>query len=484
MKEFACLDIILLASGCKVFRHGWLIKLLDTIMLLFIISCYGASLYSTIYLAISEKTKETAVNVLISVMEQYSNEIGGLLFIITIRHNRFNMMHELTSLVAPLSPKQRISLKKHSVFCLFMVIMTIVQEAIFTRFHLQTNSFQNIDQAHKIRDWLKFSNNMNSWLIGGCCIFAFFVKTIKFNEENYFNQLEQNINDLQPDDLPRLVLERDSAINKRRTLIKTFGIIPCFWLLHVLISAPVVALSLSSDVSHFVEKAWTVLPLIYNMIALGLVIYQCDSCGHLTRKRMKDIKMKLFTQRKMETMGLFVDELEKSAEEYFTIWKTITMNRQLYLAFLCTIVTFTILVLQTTKEITGSLPNITVTELSSELEPEDSPLNVSSLMSEMTTKLPYDIIPTMASVSESVRNRENNGSNESRFEKRIPTIPPRRRYPKYVNVTADQDETVAILAGNGENDESGGPDEVEENIGTTIRKRRRKSENPSSSGLY
>ena len=58
----------------------------------------------------------------------------------------------------------------------------------------------------------------------------------------------------------------------------------------------------------------------------------------------------------MEMMELFVNELEKSAEECFTVWKTIVMNRQLYLAFICSIVTFTILVLQTTKEVTGSYP--------------------------------------------------------------------------------------------------------------------------------
>ena len=221
------------------------------------------------------------------------------------------MKHVMKTVVASLSAKQRTSLKKHSAICLFVVIMTIVQEAAFTRFHVQTNSFQNIDQTHMIMDWLRFLHILNSWLIGGCCVFAFLIKAIKCSEENYFIQLEKTIPELEPSHLPRLVLEGENVIHKRRALIKSFGIIPCLWLLHILISAPVVVLRLNSNVTHILEKTWGVLPLINNVIAVGFVIYQCDACSHLTKKRMKEIKIKLFTEQKDGDDGTVCERVRK-----------------------------------------------------------------------------------------------------------------------------------------------------------------------------
>jgi hypothetical protein len=353
MDEFTWLDLLLLGTGCKIKRSNIFIQILDTVMLILMITCYGATLFSSF-----ENYSQVGANYILGMMEKYSSEVCGIIFIIVIRKNRNDLQTLLKETSEKLTTKQKSSLKRLAAVCLFIILMTITQDAVMTRYHLLSNTSGEIDKVHEIMDWLRTYHNLNSWLLGGCCFFAFMVNIIKYNEENYFNQLELGLESVTPENSCTLILERKAVMDCRRKLIKCFGIIPCLWFLHVFVRAPVVVMEVKSPLSSGIEDAWAVLPLIYELFAIGFVVYECEKCSHVTRKRVSDIMMFLIREDKIETMSVFAAQMEKSGEEDFTTWKTISINRGFYFGFLCSVVSFTILVLQTTKEIFGDVPPV------------------------------------------------------------------------------------------------------------------------------
>lgn len=243
------MDIVLLASGCKVVRGNIFIKILDLLMLLLIISCYGATLFASI-----ENYRTGSGSVLLSMVERYSNEVCGLVFIFIIRSHRNDINNLLMSVTESLEARQKSSVKRFSLTCLIVIIMTIVQDALLTRFHILSNSYADIDLQHEIMDWLRTYHNMNSWLLGGCCVFAFFVRIIKFNEINYFNRLEETPQDLVPEKSSSLILERKAVILTRKRLLKCFSIIPCLWFMHVFVRGPIIVMEVNSDKINWIEK--------------------------------------------------------------------------------------------------------------------------------------------------------------------------------------------------------------------------------------
>lgn len=347
MDEFEYLDVVLLVSGCKVFRANFGIRVLNLIMFLLIVICYVSTLFKSIE---NQLTKGGLV--MVGMMERYSHEVCGLTFIAVLSYHRTRIRGLLSFAANNLTAKQKSSLKKHASFCLLMTFLTLAQEVAFTHYHLRRNR-EKFDSKHKVMDWLECYHQMNSWFFGGCAVYTFFVKVIRFHEINYFNSIEGRTDILIPSADAKLALERRSVSLFKQDLIKTFAFIPCLWIIHAFIEAPVVVLEVAQPDSDFMEQMWSILPFLYELTSIAYVVYLCDLCTCTVASRSEDLLIFLLRENRMEDMPLFARQLESAASHEFTSWRTITMNRKFYLGFLCSIVSFTVLSVQVTQKMTG-----------------------------------------------------------------------------------------------------------------------------------
>ena len=220
----------------------------------------------------------------------------------------------------------------------------------------------------QISDWMKSYHHMNNWFLGGIAVHAFMIKVIQFSETNYFDMIDkESETSMIPENSPRMALERRSLVMLRKNLLKTFSFLPCLWFLHVFVRAPVVVIEIAQEGVDIFDIFWRILPLVYEVIAVGYIIYLCDSTTQLTRKRVNELFEAMIKDNRILSMDLFVSQLEKSSDEEFSTWKTITMNRRFFLAFICSLVSFTIFFVQLTNEVTGSKGIVQIQEEAAEL---------------------------------------------------------------------------------------------------------------------
>lgn len=97
-----------------------------------------------------------------------------------------------------------------------------------------------------------------------------------------------------------------------------------------------------------------VLPLLYQVAAIGYVVYQCESCTHAIGKRIRDLLIFLLRENRIGDMLLFVCQLERSADQQFSAWKAVSLDRKFFLGLICSIVSFTVFFLHMAQKASGS----------------------------------------------------------------------------------------------------------------------------------
>lgn len=344
MDEFASLDVLLLAYGCKVFRENCLITFLNTVFLITIIVCYIA----TPLISIESQLYENQRFPVLGMIDRYSDELFGFIVIYFLRKHRRTLKNLLMTISASLTSPQQTSLRRHAVSSLVIVILIVVQKCLFTAYHVTRPS---ITHLHAIGDCFRTYHSLNSWFIGGCLTFTFLVKIIKFNEVNYFEQLERDEGIMVEENAPRLALDRWKCMHFRASLLKPFSIIPCLWFIHLFIKGSAVFM-LVGHVEGIVGKVSRILPLVYQLLAVTYVIYHCDTCTVMTKKRIHDTIMGMMRKNQMQGMDLFVTRLDSSGEG-ITMFKRVALNRRFFLAFACSLVSFVFLFREVTDLVRG-----------------------------------------------------------------------------------------------------------------------------------
>lgn len=345
MEEFECLDVILMISGCKIFIHNPCMRIINHMMRMMIIICYVATFVYSL-----ESSFKTGGVLYLTVVERYSQELCGLFFIFTINWNARDIRKLLTDARNSLKPEQLSSLRVHAIVSMFVICMTLGQDVALSYYHLFYTVYVD-DAGHIFLDMARSFHFFNSWLLGGCAVYAFFVKIIQFRDENYFESLRVNAADLVPENAARLALERRNVMIARNRLLKTFSLIPCLWFLHTFIKAPCLVLQLGHWFHYPIEQAWRIIPLVYQILAVAYLVFLCDASTQYTRKKVDDVVVEMMSKNSIIAMDVFVTELERSGEQQFTVWKTLVINRKFFLAFVSSLVTFTVFFIEITEEV-------------------------------------------------------------------------------------------------------------------------------------
>ena len=132
MKEFKCLDAVLLASGCQLYRRGCCAHFVNAFMIFLLIICYSGTIVDSITLS-----QVNGGLTILMYMERYSSEVSGIVFIIVMNVNRKRMVNLTETMTMSLTDAQRNSLSRHALLSLLLIVLKMIQEIVFMRHHLQ-----------------------------------------------------------------------------------------------------------------------------------------------------------------------------------------------------------------------------------------------------------------------------------------------------------------------------------------------------------
>lgn len=336
MEEFASLDLILLASGSKVFINSATVRVTNYFLLCFMVTSY-IIIVAWNYVRVSELGGFSYL----PAISRYSEEMAGVVFLLIMNRNRNKFRTRLTIFIEALDPSQRSSLARHSFWSMVFVLGTVVQEFIGTAFHISLTHRWN-DMSHAASDFVRSYNFLNSWFYAGCCIYGFCVKIIIFSEQNYFKDIREKIQSDDHLDL-KLAVQRWKMRKQRDKLLNTFSIIPLFWFLHLFIKATVVLIDMIEWYNKmWNDRVWRALPLLHEIITLTYLLYLCDTSTQLTNREIDKLILSLMESGEIMNKTMLVQELKECKDSSaFTVFSTFRINRSFIVALVSSLISFT-----------------------------------------------------------------------------------------------------------------------------------------------
>ena len=245
MKEFTCLDCMLLASGCKIFISNAAVRFANNLLLIIMVLTYAVEFYCSY----SEAKERSAFTALIKFCD-CCDEVAGLLFIVIINRNRLTFTKRMTAMMQTMNEDQRHALSRLSFWCMIALLFTLIEDLLLTMIHLTIGRFWG-KTWHVVSDIISSFTLFNSWFLGGCFVYAFCVTMIRFSEENYFKQLGDKVNCNRESGL-RLACERKKLTQRRKKLLDSFSFIPLLWFVYAFIKSTVMFIEIIERYPHVV----------------------------------------------------------------------------------------------------------------------------------------------------------------------------------------------------------------------------------------
>ena len=90
---------------------------------------------------------------------------------------------------------------------------------------------------------------------------------------------------------------------------------------------------------------WRLLPFVYQVTVMSCIVYLCDKCTLFTRRHTSAVLLTLMERGVVSQVPLFVAELQEAAAAEFTVFQTFDINRGFMLAFVSSLISFTVLFL-------------------------------------------------------------------------------------------------------------------------------------------
>ena len=349
MHEFTPHDILLLLAGCKIFVAHRAVTVLNYIMMAIVLICYTAA-----FVAGFEQVRTNNRFTILTIIERNVRAFSGIVFMIVIKRNQSVIRELIQRMLPALNSEQRSQLKWHAIKCLILVLLTIAQEFASTTWHLATCCKAPLTTKHILEDYAKSYDYVNSWFLGGRGMFAFFVKVVQFTDDNYFKELnEKGLQSMESSPSSRLALDRRAIMKTRHALLSSMSLMPCLWFVHLFVKSSAAAIEVAERFDKTSDKIWRLAPLAYMIFALLYLVWLCDLTTERLRDRVSETIEGILQNDQSERMQVFVSELRDNANQEISSWNTFDINRKFTLAFISSLITFTVLFVQLTYNLVG-----------------------------------------------------------------------------------------------------------------------------------
>ena len=369
MKEFALLDLALMLTGCKLLTESPVSRLANLLFLTIMVTV----IVSTAILNIKTIAVRGGFAVM-SAFARYIDLMSGSLFIIIMIKNRGPLVSSMAAFAKPLSLDQRRSLTSFSRWSLAFLAVTTLHEIIALANHLRIS--HTLDQVmHITADTFRTYLHLNSWFLTGALVYTFCIRMICMTEENYFKRLSSStqlssvdhhnavadadaVNHDGSYDIPlqewtdnaansdlKLALERKQMMLDRKAMLSFFSFIPLLWFIYLFVKSTVVFIELTERYDNIGERLWRGAPLFFEISVTACLVYYCDQCVLFTRKQSNALIRSIMQNGQVKDIGYFVAELKASARSEFSVFETFDISRSFMLAFISSLISFTVLFL-------------------------------------------------------------------------------------------------------------------------------------------
>lgn len=228
--EFRPLDVVLCATGCKIFIKNRYITCINVLLLLVTLADYLFAIIASF-----DQIQTDNKFAILTVLARFSDQLCGISFIWVIHRNREKIIRFLPQVMDNLSTRQRRSLWNHALVGALVVFLTIFQDVVYTLIHLSLlKSCPTF--AHVAADFAKTYLYVNSWFVGGISVYTFFVKALMMTNENNFKNLIEK-ESFENENAHKLALHQRKLRTIRVKLLGTFSFIPVLWFFHLFVRA-------------------------------------------------------------------------------------------------------------------------------------------------------------------------------------------------------------------------------------------------------
>lgn len=345
--EFAALDILLFASGIKVFIGSRAVKYVNHGLLAIALICYTVS-----FIEGFEQVRTSSKFSILTVLEREIRALCGLAFIWVIKRNASTIVSVIPEVLSSLTRDQRKSLCRHSLACVLLIVLTILQEFASTSWHLANVKSWPPTVKHTLVDYAKSYDYVNSWFLGGVAIYAFYVKAIMFLDDNFFLMVRER--GLTEESASKLALGRKHIMTQREMMLGSLSVMPCLWFVHLFIKASAATIEVVERFDKTSDKIWRLAPLVYMILAILYLVWLCDLCTYRLRKKVHETIVSIMRKDQTEQMDVFVQELKENGAQEITSWDAFDVNRKFTIAFVSSLITFVVLFVQLTYDVIDS----------------------------------------------------------------------------------------------------------------------------------
>ena len=351
MEGFACIDLMLLLAGCKLVTRTLPVRLLNRLMLVLFVASYQIGLLPELL--------TSSIGVRVGLIHKMLQVLCGYIFVYILNKNRRTIIQTVRLLVKDFNGEQRKALKRHSIASIILYAMALLAMIVLqyvAMMEKDSKDGRTRDKSHealyyRIRHvsslfWLL---NFNSWFTAGIMLYTYFVKVIRFSEENYFKNLESKSPAQLHDHAAALALDRRRMEDLRKRLVGSLSLVPFFWFAQVFVETPTAVLEARLGTSSWLWIVSSMFEIVVQIIAVTFVAYQCDECTRLIQKKAGNLIDHMLTNDSFIYRTVFVNELEKSGQ--FSMFKSVALNRSFYLVFASALLSFTVFFVEKTEDV-------------------------------------------------------------------------------------------------------------------------------------
>lgn len=344
MREFACLDVLLLPSGCILFPSGRLVRVISYIQAVLLASGYIFNIcYNLDYIrnTIGKRPLELAT--------WAGNDVGGILFVIIMNRKAVMLAKNMKSCVSSLTRDQKRSLRRYSMICLAIYVGLGLKEVASMVNHLLFSKSQyGFDSLHHVTtDLVVLYIQFNRWFITGILVYVFMVKVIRFKHQNYFDEVVKRMESDAELDSTTLAYERRNLFMTCESLIAPLKHMTGCWYTFIFLQTSAVVIEVTQLNLIDSEKVTSSLTSLHLVLFMLYLIWSCDEVIYFVGKQTDYVLFRMMRTGTIERSITFTTELKESADrDLFTICSKVRIDRSLVLTFLSALVSTTVLLIE------------------------------------------------------------------------------------------------------------------------------------------
>ena len=319
MEVFRPLNWVLLGSGCQLFYENHFFRILNRVVVVFILIFQSWHLY----------LKSSVIQFDRFFLSQFMWPLYfllGLPYIYIMNKNRKHLNNLLNTLISQLDHEARRSL------WFFSVLASIVAFGRYINYIICY--LYIVIQGEKLPYLGNESDNvllcmsilmLHNWRLGGCLVYIFFIKVIDSCERSFFEIMENSLSSnkfsfISPD---YVCLRRRKMVEFKRALVSYYSIIPVLFYLQEFVymsGTLLVYQSIWHKRSFVFVISAQVLPLVTSSTSL---VYLCITAGNscqFVQEKLDKLMTLIIERKKSDLWHDFLIQIEQERHFSYSAW--------------------------------------------------------------------------------------------------------------------------------------------------------------------